>query len=246
MMESKPVYEWDPARFGLGASSHYTYNKYTIAKADDTHHEPHPYVLLILNSPINNLNYYKSLYNEGTCSWAVPNGLDVLILLAIYRVCADGGANQVAKLPMNVEKLAFHYVRSYPGLLSFFYTSNATQGPDAVCGDMDSVTDETRKLFHMNKYEVFFYEDRSQYATDFMKSLRHIEDEAKRLQADWVKQLEKKQESDESSSVKIVQKKAPPLDIVVLGGLEGRADQAFSQVHHLYEASKRRSSYIGR
>ena len=36
------------------------------------------------------------------------------------------------------------------------------------------------------------------------------------------------------------------LDIVVLGGLDGRADQAFSQIHHLYAANELESAYIGK
>ena len=36
------------------------------------------------------------------------------------------------------------------------------------------------------------------------------------------------------------------LNIVILGGLGGRADQAFSQIHHLYAASKLQSPRIGK
>lgn len=64
-------------------------------------------------------------------------------------------------------------------------------------------------------------QDKDQYSTDLTKCLRHIDKEAPRLTQ-------------------------TPLDIVIVGGLGGRADQAFSQLHHLYTAPETlRSPLVG-
>ena len=59
-----------------------------------------------------------------------------------------------------------------------------------------------------------------------MKCLKHVAGKAEALSQRAMKRNREYHGSQQS------------LDIVVLGGLGGRADQAFSQIHHLYAASE--------
>ena len=81
--------------------------------------------------------------------------------------------------------------------------------PDFICGDLDSLRPAVKK--HFEDRGVCILTDRDQYATDLKKSLRNVK-------------------SAMSRNVEV-------FDIVILGGLSGRADQAFSQLHHLYLAT---------
>ena len=78
--------------------------------------------------------------------------------------------------------------------------------PDAICGDLDSIQPETRTFFSDRGVPII--EDKDQYATDLKKSLRFVTEHMASRTGTW--------------------------DLLVLGGLSGRADQAFSQLHHLY------------
>ncbi|KAL4818390.1 thiamine pyrophosphokinase [Aspergillus spinulosporus] len=86
--------------------------------------------------------------------------------------------------------------------------------PTTIVGDMDSTRPEIRT--HYSNLGVNIVQDDDQYTTDFTKSLRYI----------------RKHESDILSSTGF--SSDDNLAILVLGGLGGRVDQAFSQVHHLY------------
>ncbi len=66
------------------------------------------------------------------------------------------------------------------------------------------------------------------YSTDFTKSMSHIRQNEKDILSRYVRQ---NGDSDESLR----------LSVLVLGGLGGRVDQAFSQIHHLYEVSRSES-----
>ena len=78
--------------------------------------------------------------------------------------------------------------------------------PDAICGDLDSIEPATRGFFSDRGVKIV--EDKDQYATDLKKSLRFVNVCMTSSAGNW--------------------------DLLVLGGLSGRADQAFSQLHHLY------------
>lgn len=109
---------------------------------------------------------------------------------AAMLVCADAGANQLLK----------------------YHKQNASQPlPDAIVGDLDSLSQEAQQ--HYSKQGVQIIKDPDQYSTDFTKSLVWIRKE-------WQKQCVENAE----------------LDVVVMGGLGGRVDQGFSQIHHLYLA----------
>jgi len=106
---------------------------------------------------------------------------------------------------------------------------------------MDSVRPEICELFRSST-ETKFVEDHDQNSTDFMKSLRYINRIATTggwLEEDWLRMKHYDEgESERAFLFEIRDMRMPPLDVVVLGGLGGRADQAFSQLHHLYAASQ--------
>lgn len=74
-------------------------------------------------------------------------------------------------------------------------------------------------------------EEPEQYSTDFMKCLRYLRSHKDAILS--TTSSENAAESSQDSSTPEDQ-----LDILVLGGLGGRVDQAFSQIHHLYTCSR--------
>lgn len=84
-----------------------------------------------------------------------------------------------------------------------------TRLPEAIVGDLDSISTEAEK--HYTEKGVVLSKDPDQYSTDFTKALK------------WMRQ--------EWDQRKGAQEK---LDVIVMGGLGGRVDQGFSQIHHLY------------
>lgn len=106
---------------------------------------------------------------------------------------------------------------------------------------MDSVRPEVCEFFRQGN-GVDFVEDKDQSSTDFMKSLRYINNLAAAgggLEMRWLEMKYRVNgESEEAFRYKVRQRRMPRQDVVVMGGLGGRADQAFSQLHHLYTASQ--------
>lgn len=94
--------------------------------------------------------------------------------------------------------------------------------PDVIVGDLDSITPETMAFYE--GLGVKIVKDPDQYSTDFTKSLK------------WIK------EAWQSRSQSV----GPVLDVIVLGGLGGRVDQGFSQIHHLYLADTSNDLLSGR
>lgn len=117
------------------------------------------------------------------------NALNAIIQNATLLVCADAGADRL----MNYDRDDRFCHRL----------------PDAVVGDLDSVTDEAVAYYRSRSVEIAHRPD--QYSTDFTKCLK------------WMRQRFDRQSGDQSR-----------LDVLVIGGLGGRVDQGFSQIHHLY------------
>lgn len=90
---------------------------------------------------------------------------------------------------------------------------------------MDSLRPDVEE--HYRSKGVKIIKDADQYSTDLTKCLKHIND-----------QLIKKDDESGFSHQKRV-------DVAIFGSLGGRADQAFSQLHHLYTGSQDASSMIG-
>lgn len=129
------------------------------------------------------------------------NALEATIQNASMLVCADGGANRLRSI----------------------YNEDDHRLPDAVVGDLDSITPETAKYYEDRGVKIVREPD--QYSTDFMKALK------------WIKTEWGQRNQNILNKV---------LDVVVLGGLGGRVDQGFSQIHHLYLADKDDSLLAGR
>lgn len=94
--------------------------------------------------------------------------------------------------------------------------------PHAIVGDLDSLDPQVEQ--HYRNLGVEISRDPSQYATDFHKSLK------------WIREYMVKKSKSSSTD----------LDVVVLGGLGGRVDQGFSQIHHLYIANRNPQLLKGR
>lgn len=121
--------------------------------------------------------------------------LNAVIEQAALLVCADAGGDRLMA-----------YDRLNPDL--------ARRLPDAVVGDLDSVSPEALRYYEGQGIRIA--KDEDQYSTDFNKSLMWMREE-------WGKVKGARPEQ---------------LDVVVMGGLGGRVDQGFSQIHHLYRAMR--------
>lgn len=118
------------------------------------------------------------------------NALSAVIEEASLLVCADAGADRLLKYDQAAQN------------------GYKTRLPDAIVGDLDSLSDAVAKHYEAKGTEIV--KDLDQYSTDFSKCLKWIRD--------------------------VVDEEDDSLDVVVLGGLGGRVDQGFSQIHHLYLA----------
>ena len=107
-------------------------------------------------------------------------------------------------------------------LLLSFSSSDICKIPDDICGDFDSVRPEVADYYEQHGAELL--KDSDQHSTDLMKCLKQASTMAKGHLA-WFNE-------DHAKWPKVTS-----MDVVILGGLGGRADQAFSQLHHLYVAS---------
>ncbi|CAG8116373.1 unnamed protein product [Penicillium olsonii] len=142
---------------------------------------------------------------------------DALSRHASYIICADGGANRLYDMMEAVG-------------------AESKNIPDAIMGDLDSLRPAVKE--HYEKLGVTIIKDPDQYSTDFTKCLKHLNAHAAEIiasprQGNSPARVngKKKPESDSNPASSAEQS---PLEIVILGGLGGRVDQAFSQVHHLY------------
>jgi thiamine pyrophosphokinase len=97
--------------------------------------------------------------------------------------------------------------------------------PDAIIGDLDSLKPDTAEYYRGKGVKVI--KDPDQYSTDFTKCLKWIRDV-------WRNTTRPGDSLDDT------------LDVVVLGGLGGRVDQGFSQIHHLYMAANDPTMLKGR
>lgn len=102
--------------------------------------------------------------------------------------------------------------------MHILYILTFAQLPNIIVGDLDSIRPSVRQ--HYETLGVSIIQDPDQYSTDFTKCLKHLNNHA----AEIITASPNSSPSDLQST----------LEIVILGGLGGRVDQAFSQIHHLY------------
>ncbi|BCR94841.1 thiamine diphosphokinase [Aspergillus luchuensis] len=132
---------------------------------------------------------------------------DVLQQHALTTVCADGGANH-------------------------FYEMMKARGredvdhPTTIIGDLDSIHPTIKAHYESHGVNVIYHHD--DYSTDFTKALRYIRANTAEILSS---------SSSSSSTTPQEYKESDSLSILILGGLGGRVDQAFSQIHHLYSNS---------
>lgn len=93
-------------------------------------------------------------------------------------------------------------------------------------GDLDSLNPTIRQ--HYEKLNVPIDEDPDQYSTDFTKCLKYLNSHAAEIIASSPRSQQQQKSTTET------RRQQQTLEIVILGGLGGRVDQAFSQIHHLY------------
>ncbi|KEF57418.1 thiamine pyrophosphokinase [Exophiala aquamarina CBS 119918] len=155
------------------------------------------YSVVILNQPVNR------------------NALNAVISGASLLVCADGGADRLLHYEQMTATATTLKEPNHHAESEFRYRL-----PDAIVGDLDSLSAGTEK--HYRERGVQVAKDPDQYSTDFTKCLGWIRGEVGR------RRQGQRGSSDEEDS----------MDVVVLGGLGGRVDQGFSQIHHLYMADK--------
>ncbi|EKV11897.1 Thiamine pyrophosphokinase Thi80, putative [Penicillium digitatum PHI26] len=106
--------------------------------------------------------------------------------------------------------------------------------PDCIVGDLDSIRPAVRE--HYERLGVHVLQDPDQYSTDFTKCLTYLNAHAAEIIASPRKgaKTAKSDTNGAGGSTSTSPSDQSPLEIVILGGLGGRVDQAFSQVHHLY------------
>lgn len=114
--------------------------------------------------------------------------------------------------------------------------TNRHQLPDTIVGDLDSLHPSVRQ--HYEKLGVSIIEDPDQYSTDFTKCLKylniHIEEIMASPRKAWKSSTKQGSSAYAASTASTQREQASTLEIVILGGLGGRVDQAFSQIHHLH------------
>jgi thiamine pyrophosphokinase len=154
------------------------------------------YAVIILNQPVN------------------KNALNAVIEAASLLVCADGGADRLLQYDQTTAGVGAAALNGHQDQQKHQQQQHRHRHrlPDAIVGDLDSLSPDAEKHYRNRGVEVVKNPD--QYSTDFTKCLRWIRAEVQRQHG-----------SDDV-----------PMDVVVLGGLGGRVDQGFSQIHHLYMA----------
>ncbi|KAK2758363.1 hypothetical protein FQN54_004212 [Arachnomyces sp. PD_36] len=95
--------------------------------------------------------------------------------------------------------------------------------PNAIVGDLDSIKPAVKQ--HYQNCGVPVIHNSDQESTDFTKCVEYLRANASKIIAS-------------SPSQAQTQVQQNHLDILIFGGLGGRVDQAFSQIHHLYTASQ--------
>ena len=99
--------------------------------------------LIILNSPIEDFEYFHRLYNHAS-----------------YTLCADGGADRLHNL----------ITTTHPDLPPNVALRKTL--PNAVHGDLDSLSDTTRATYTNLGVEIS--QDPDQYSTDFGKAIQKV------------------------------------------------------------------------
>ncbi|KAF8477121.1 thiamine pyrophosphokinase [Kalaharituber pfeilii] len=121
-----------------------------------------------------------------------------------YRICGDGGGNRLHDAFEGDERIKF--------------------GPDAICGDLDSLRSDVRAYY--SALQVDIVQDPDQNSTDFGKCLEYIR-----------KHYEPALQQTDSLDPQ-------PATIIVYNSLGGRVDHSFHSIHQLYLAASEESAAL--
>lgn len=124
-----------------------------LDKADRPSGQRASTALIVLNSPITDIQYFERLHSHTT-----------------YRIYADGGANRV-------HDLVQHYCQGNEKM--DFSETLSNLAPDGIHGDLDSLREDAR--FAYEKIGVHITRDPDQYSTDFGKAIMSIQKSAPRV-----------------------------------------------------------------
>lgn len=130
---------------------------------------------------------------------------------AVYHVAADGGANSVHDFNL-----------ANPD-------SKNTLNLDTIIGDLDSLRPDVRQYWHLRGSEIIH--DKDQYSTDLTKAVKYVKSFQVPPGGEFIpsRAETKLQKRKDGSKIN---------NIVCIGGLGGRVDQAMSTLHHLYTFQK--------
>jgi thiamine pyrophosphokinase len=149
------------------------------------------------------------------------NALDAVLDSAALLICADGGANRLYQCDNHPHRQNRARVRI----------------PDAIVGDLDSLDPEIGSHYSLQGVKII--KDPDQYSTDFTKCLKYVRQWATSQQQHGGGPAH----GEQSEHTRVHDGE---MDVVVLGGLGGRVDQGFSQIHHLFMAENDTSLLQGR
>ena len=165
-------------------------------------------VLLILNQEINIYGFFLKLWN----SYQV-------------RVCADGGANRLYNFFEGNEHARSEYI------------------PDYIIGDLDSLNEDVKDYY--KERGVLIIKQTTQYSTDFSKSVNLISLHFNSLS--FRELMQRSNEPNHGISLesgihdlynfmkeKKVEEQFDPIDILAIGGIDGRFDQTIHSITQLY------------
>lgn len=102
--------------------------------------------LILLNSPLDDIEYYRRLNSH-----------------AQYTLCADGGANRLHDLCLGSD---------YTDDSNDWKSALKTDLPSLIHGDLDSLRDDVRQ--HYTELGVPVTQDPDQYSTDFGKAIKQV------------------------------------------------------------------------
>ncbi|EEQ87530.1 thiamine pyrophosphokinase Thi80 [Blastomyces dermatitidis ER-3] len=147
------------------------------------------------------------------------NAYTILKKHASFTICADGGANHLYNLMRKSGR-------------------ESIELPDAIVGDLDSISPKVRK--HYEDLQVPIIYDPSQYSTDVTKCLSYLRSRTQSINAP--RSSKNGAAVAAAPSASTGNENDIDINVLLLGGLGGRVDQAFSLINHLYLSSTSSSS----
>ncbi|QSZ28584.1 hypothetical protein DSL72_003082 [Monilinia vaccinii-corymbosi] len=189
----------------MGSQDLITWHPADIFSDNPTDHKE--FALIVLNQPLElPPSIYKKLWDN-----------------AVYHIAADGAANQVYD---KNHETPFHGDARDPVLQDQRKAGNHLD-IDTIIGDLDSMSSNLFRYFEENGTEII--RDGDQDSTDFTKAVRYVKTFEQPAGSERTPPCSHRQKRLEQ-----IKQLPRPLDMICLGGLGGRVDQALSQLHHLY------------